>query len=37
MRKNTLDHRRFFDSGDDLQLAAALLAAFKIKVENALE
>ena len=37
MRENTLDHRRLFDSRDDLQLAAALLTAFKIKVKNTLE
>ncbi len=33
MRENALDHRGFFDSSDDLQLAAVLRAAFDI--ENA--
>ena len=37
MRENALDHRSLFDSRDDLQLAAALFTAFKIKVKNAFE
>ena len=37
MREDLDYHRRLFDGGDDLQLAATLRAAFDVDVEHALE
>ena len=35
--EDLLDHRRFFDAGDDLDVTAAVLAGLDVDVENALQ
>ena len=37
MREYPDNHRRFFDRGDDLQVAATLRAVFEVDIEHALE
>ena len=37
MREYPDNHRRLFDGGDDLQVAATLRAVFEVDSENALE